>query len=150
MIQPKRVQEQIRMLEYKKQAEEKKMKAKRDNYANYFRNKLIRKATPTERRLRKELYLDGIEFVFQKIIPHGKSFFVVDFYFEHEDIKLAVELDGYYHMQKDGMVKDAKRSAKLRKKGIKVLRFPNSDIVKDPGYVIAAIKLKLGIFKHTE
>ncbi len=150
MIQPKRIQDQQRLIAYRKRIAEEKKQAYREKLANRYRNKLVYNATPVERRLRNELYMDGIPFEFQKVIPHNKTFFIIDFYFEHDNIKLAVELDGHYHTTKEGKIKDVKRSAKIRKKGIKMMRFPNGDVAKDPGYVIAAIKLKLGIFIHNQ
>ena len=61
----------------------------------------------------------------QKVI--GK--YIVDFYCA--EAKLAIELDGSQHFEKDGITADAQRDACLNSMGITVLRYSNSDINMD-------------------
>ena len=63
-----------------------------------------------------------IRFQRQKTIGN----FIVDFYCH--SCKLAIELDGSQHFEKEGLSYDEKRTSLLEKYGVEVLRFSNSDI----------------------
>lgn len=64
--------------------------------------------------------------------------YILDFY--SPDIKLAIELDGGQHFSDDNVIsKDVKRTVELEKNGIKVLRFTNTDILKNIDSVCEAI-----------
>ena len=54
---------------------------------------------------------------------HGVGSYVVDFYCAAE--QLVIELDGAVHQNATAVEKDAKRTAFLESKGLKVLRFEN-------------------------
>lgn len=59
------------------------------------------------------------------------SGYIVDFYFPRA--KLIVEVDGYYHFTSKGQSADRVRTRVLMSKGFTVIRFPNSQVLKDPG-----------------
>ena len=52
--------------------------------------------------------------------------YIVDFYIAEK--KLVIELDGSQHYDLPGKQADAKRDAYLRKQGLTVLRYANSDV----------------------
>lgn len=52
--------------------------------------------------------------------------YIVDFYCS--PAKLVIELDGSQHYDPQGLTRDAERTAFLEALGLKVIRFPNSDI----------------------
>jgi methionine--tRNA ligase beta chain len=68
----------------------------------------------------------------------GKRF-VLDFYCE--EAKLAVELDGGQHIEREE--KDAVRTNALEQQGIAVVRFWDNDVLKEPESVLEAIWLQL-------
>lgn len=55
-------------------------------------------------------------------------------------IKLAVEVDGGSHLSRRGILKDAKKTAKLNELGWRVLRFTNKDVMTNLSRVLSAIK----------
>jgi very-short-patch-repair endonuclease len=63
--------------------------------------------------------------------------FVVDFYC-HE-LKLAIEIDGSIHLEKEVSEYDAGRTHEIEKFGIKILRFTNDDVLNDINEVINKI-----------
>ena len=65
-----------------------------------------------------------------------KRFFVADFYCAEK--KLIIEIDGKIHdKQKEN---DQYRDFLLQKKGLKILRFKNEEVLHDIDFVIAKIK----------
>lgn len=68
---------------------------------------------------------------------HPVNIFVVDFYC-HE-YKLAVEIDGEIHLNKEANEYDSERTNNLNKFGIKVLRFSNYQIIFNIDSVIIKI-----------
>jgi len=92
--------------------------------------------TEAERRLwallrRKQL--QGYRFRRQ----HPVAPFILDFYCLAE--KLAVELDGSQHYDDEALDHDARRTAFLGKRGIRVLRFPNAEVFRRPDDVVDLI-----------
>ena len=68
---------------------------------------------------------------------HPVEPYVLDFYcYEH---KLAVELDGGQHNDAKGRADDERRSAFLKSKGIRVLRFWNDEALKQTESVLEAV-----------
>ena len=61
----------------------------------------------------------------------------MDFYC-HE-ARLAVELDGGQHAEEDQLQRDNARSASLHDQGVQVLRFWNSDVLRNPVGVLESI-----------
>ena len=93
-------------------------------YAKKIRQKLISKATPAELDFKEKLKSLGVSFVFQKVIfVDSFQFYVVDFYFPKT--KLAIELDGYHHL--DRAKEDLQRTKRLYSKLRKIKRFWNSE-----------------------
>ena len=91
-------------------------------------------STVPERQLWQALRgrkLAGLKFRRQHPIPP----FVVDFYCEEE--LLVVELDGESHIGHAGY--DENRTAELRKKDLKVVRFGNDDVLQDLEAVLHGI-----------
>ena len=87
--------------------------------------KLRREATPAERKLwsrLKEKQLNGLQFRRQ----HPIGPYIVDFYCAA--LKLAIEIDGDSHGSDEAKRRDEKRSAYIAAKGVRIIRFWNSDI----------------------
>jgi very-short-patch-repair endonuclease len=90
--------------------------------------------TPAEIKMWSRLRahrLDGVGFRRQHAIGH----FIVDFCAPSK--KLIVELDGSQHLEQKEY--DADRTAFLESKGYQVLRFYNSDVMKDIDKVLEVI-----------
>jgi len=68
---------------------------------------------------------------------HPVGPYVLDFYFS--EAKLCIEVDGYSHGTADRPERDVRRDAWLRTQGVKVMRYPASVVLKDPGGVAASI-----------
>jgi very-short-patch-repair endonuclease len=82
--------------------------------------------------------LDGFKFRRQ----HSIGNFIVDFYCFPE--KLAIELDGEYHLNSSVKEYDAKRQAYLESLGIRVLRFRNDEVIYNLDAVLDSIATELG------
>jgi very-short-patch-repair endonuclease len=67
--------------------------------------------------------------------------FIVDFYCLKN--QLAIELDGDQHGDLDAKNYDARRSAILSNLGIRVIRFPSSNVLKDTDAVLRTILREL-------
>ena len=72
---------------------------------------------------------------------HPIANFIVDFYCNES--KLAIELDGNYHIQPEAMRYDRARSAVLNEIGITVLRFWNEEVINESSKVLEKISLHL-------
>ena len=68
-----------------------------------------------------------------------ESFFIPDFYC-HE-CRLAIELDGQYHIYR--LVLDKSRTAILNLLGIRVVRFTNDEVLNDISGVLGRIEIEL-------
>jgi very-short-patch-repair endonuclease len=67
--------------------------------------------------------------------------FVVDFYCP--DRKLAVEVDGGGHFERDAVIRDRRRQKFIEKYGIGFLRVTNLDVRRNLDGVLSAIREKL-------
>ena len=93
--------------------------------------------TPLAQQLRKEMtkeerklwyeYLHSYPYRFRRQVAYGR--FIMDFYCAAA--KLAIELDGSQHYDPEGMARDAERTAFLEANGIRVLRFSNTDVMRN-------------------
>jgi len=93
-----------------------------------------REATPAERLLWMQLRNSQIEGrKFRRQHPIGQ--FVADFCCP--SAKLVVELDGGIHGAQ--LEEDRTRQSFLEGRGYRVLRFPNGDVLRSPGAVLAQI-----------
>ena len=83
-------------------------------------------------RLRKK-QVNGVQFYRQK--PLGN--YIVDFYCPAAN--LVVEVDGGQHYTEEGKTKDRERDNYLASLDLKVLRFSNSDVLKEIDAVLQMI-----------
>jgi len=93
--------------------------------------------TDAERKLwflLKRDHLEGLTFRRQ----HPIDRYVVDFWCS--SLKLAIELDGGQHGMRTGIEKDAVRSMVLHDRGVTVLRFWNSEVMKNIEGVLEIIR----------
>jgi very-short-patch-repair endonuclease len=72
---------------------------------------------------------------------HPVNVFIIDFYC-HKN-KLAIEIDGYIHMNYERHEYDSARTNYLEKLGIKVLRFSNEEVTNGIESVIDRIQIAL-------
>jgi very-short-patch-repair endonuclease len=75
----------------------------------------------------------SVQFYRQK--PIGS--YIIDFYSKYP--KIAIELDGGYHLERDQRKKDLNRDLYLTSLGIKTLRFTNHQILKTLDSVLQTI-----------
>lgn len=68
---------------------------------------------------------------------HAIANYVVDFYCS--ECKLAIELDGNFHVDEAAREYDKSRTALLNELGIAVMRFWNEEVISDPGSVLVRI-----------
>ena len=92
--------------------------------------------TEAEKKLWEHLRRKSLSSKFRRQHPIGPFF--LDFYC-HE-AKLAVEVDGGGHAEVDQAEYDAERSKALASEGIRVLRFWNSDVMKNVDGVVEKIR----------
>lgn len=93
--------------------------------------------TPAEVELWKHLknkQLLGLRFRRQ----HPIDIFIIDFYCHQ--LKLVIEIDGEIHNNPENQAYDTKRTTKLERYGIKVIRFNNEEVFEDIDNVTATIK----------
>ena len=108
-------------------------------YAKYLKplaRQLRSNMTDAEQRLwhhlrRKQVH--GVQFYRQR--PIGP--YIVDFY--APAAKLVIEVDGGQHFDEAGQVCDAERDAWLRRKGLRVLRFDNRQVLIETQGVLEVI-----------
>ena len=98
--------------------------------------RLRKGATDAEKRLRSRLRNRQItNLKFRRQHPLGNR--IVDFFCE--EAKLAIELDGSGHLNGRGQTSDLDREIELYEKGIRVLRFQNTDVFNNLDGVLNAI-----------
>lgn len=105
-----------------------------------FARELRERATQAEKVLWEELRmkkLDGFKFRRQ----HPIGIYILDFYCHNR--KLAVELDGKYHLNKDQIKYDIIRTSHLNEVGIKEIRFKNEEVLNDLENVLGKIRNSL-------
>jgi len=83
-------------------------------------------------RLKK---LDGIKFRSQ----HAIGAYIVDFYCHAA--KLAIEVDGEYHLGSNQLEYDVERTKLIEASGVKILRFSNNQIINCLAEVLEEIKI---------
>ena len=72
---------------------------------------------------------------FRRQHPVGR--YILDFYCNQ--VKLAVEVDGYSHDVSDQPQRDQERDSWLAKRGVETVRIPARDVLKDMDGVLATI-----------
>ena len=93
-------------------------------------------STPAESALWEELRnkkLKGYKFRRQ----HPVGVFILDFYCH--TAKLAIEIDGEYHLEQEQQIYDRARTELLNQAGIQELRFTNQDILTNLPSVLGSI-----------
>ena len=78
---------------------------------------------------------DGFKFRRQ----HPFGWYVADFYCPAAN--LVIEIDGGSHSMGDRPLRDTRRDAWLRQRGLRVVRFNAADVMNDVGSVVTAILL---------
>jgi len=97
--------------------------------------------TDAERKLWTQLRAKRFEPIkFRRQFPIGD--FIVDFCCK--DHKLVIELDGGQHNEPAGIAKDARRTAELERRGYRVMRFWNNEVLKNIDGVVEMIFETLG------
>jgi very-short-patch-repair endonuclease len=96
-------------------------------------HELRRNMTKAEKKIWNELKNKNL-FKVRFRRQHPVDIFVVDFYC-HE-LKLAIEIDGSIHLEKEVSEYDAGRTNDIEKFGIKILRFTNDEVLNDINEVI--------------
>jgi very-short-patch-repair endonuclease len=77
----------------------------------------------------------GLKFRVQH--PIGRC--IVDFYCAAS--KLVIEIDGEAHSMGDRLLRDIRRDAWLKSRGLRVIRFAAADVINDVESVVTAITL---------
>jgi very-short-patch-repair endonuclease len=101
--------------------------------------RLYTKQTPAEQVLEKSICKLGIRYRTQHPMLSCGAF--LDIYLP--DYDLAIEVDDPGHLRSSQVKKDAERTEKLNKKGIRVVRYTNAQVMNDIDYVIDLIKKEL-------
>ena len=84
-------------------------------------------------RLLRSRQMGGFKFRRQYPAPP----YVIDFYCP--ELKLGVEVDGGQHLERGEAERDASRSAALARRGIRILRFGNRQVLRRTDEVVGAI-----------
>ncbi len=102
-----------------------------------FRNaaKLRASMTETELKLWDFLKMKPMGFKFRRQHPIGG--YVLDFYCHR--LRLSLEIDGGYHLQKEQRENDVERTNYLKSIGISEIRFTNKQILNEYETVIETI-----------
>ena len=87
---------------------------------------LRKNMTKEERKLWYD-YLRNYPYQFRRQVAFGN--YILDFYCAAA--KLAIELDGSQHYEQEGQEYDSRRTAYLNRAGIMVLRFSNTDVMRN-------------------
>lgn len=96
--------------------------------------------TPIENRLKEALDKRGMQYSFQ----HPVQGYLLDFYFDVNNIQLDVECDGKeYHSAEFSVEHDRVRDNVMASKGILVLRFTGSEIWRDAERCVDIIQVAL-------
>ncbi|MCK0162211.1 endonuclease domain-containing protein [Allomuricauda sp. F6463D] len=108
---------------------------------------LRRNATKSEVCLWQKLKLDqihGYDFHRQKPIDE----YIVEFFCNK--LRLAIEVDGYSHQLEEIWEKDAVKTNRLNELGIHVLRFSDTQVLRDMDNVLRAIEEYIFMFEASE
>jgi len=106
-----------------------------DPYSKENRRKLRKNQTQAEQKIWSRLKGKNLGFKFFRQYSVGK--YILDFYCPKK--RLAVELDGGHHLEESHQEYDKMRSFYLQSKNIRVLRFWNNDVLKNPTLILERI-----------
>jgi very-short-patch-repair endonuclease len=101
--------------------------------------KLYMNQTTAEQFLEKHICKLGVRYRTQHIILSCSAF--LDFYLP--DYNLCIEVDDPGHMTKKQTKKDEERTTKLNKKGIRVVRYSNAQVINEIDSVIRSIQSEI-------
>jgi len=104
------------------------MPLKKENKLRFYKNCLKKNATKAELAFEAILKELNIKYMFQKGFIAGRSFFIVDFYIPRPH-KTVFEIDGKSHNPKRQKNYDFRRTQTLKKRGIRVFRFKNKEVI---------------------
>ena len=110
-----------------------------------LRRTLRAKSTPEEDALWKVLRARRLEDT-RWCRQYSVGEYVLDFYCPAA--KLCVEVDGIHHLMDDEVIRDAKRTEFLNRRGITVLRIPNEVVIKQSDIVASVIIQELAKIKN--
>jgi very-short-patch-repair endonuclease len=88
-------------------------------------------------RIRRSRQLLGLKFRRQ----HSIELYILDF--SCHDYQLCIELDGGQHYTKEGQKEDEARAVFLAKRGIRILRFSNMDVLTNLEGVLLTVAEKV-------
>lgn len=108
--------------------------------------RLRKKMTFAERIMWDELK-NRRQFKFRFRRQHPFNIFILDFYC-HE-LRLAIEIDGDIHLEKEVGEYDDSRTHDIEKLGIKLLRFTNEQVTEQRSVVIREILETINTIKNT-
>ena len=94
--------------------------------------------TPAEKLLWEKLK-DKNLFSYKFRRQHPIDIFIVDFYCH--PLRLVIELDGKYHLNKEQKEYDIGRTSELEYWGLKVIRFTNNEVLENIEDIIKKIKI---------
>lgn len=101
-----------------------------------IRRELRQNATPAEKILWEALRKHKLGRKFRR--QHSIGNYILDFYCASK--RIAIELDGSVHFEKDQIERDEERDMNLKEMEYKVLRFMNSEVETNIENVIEKIK----------
>lgn len=104
------------------------------------RAQLMETSTKYEDEMCRLLKSLGMRFIRQYPIRTPKKVYFADIFLP--DRSLVIEMDGAYHFTKDQRRLDSNRTANMRRQGIRVIRFRNSDL-KDLRKVLKKLEINL-------
>jgi very-short-patch-repair endonuclease len=100
---------------------------------------LMKRITPAEREMMNILKYLNVYYKFQKPFFHRGTLYIVDFFLPQQ--KMVIEVDGSQHNYRKQRYYDERRTEFLEtKRGVKVIRFTNSEILRNPNYVIEQLE----------
>ena len=104
------------------------MSSEKSNARLKLARRLRRDMTIAERKLWSLIRQNKLGIHFRRQVPIGP--YVADFY--SRQAKLVLEVDGSQHLQEEYLQKDIQRKIFLEKRGYKILRFNNLEILNNP------------------
>jgi very-short-patch-repair endonuclease len=109
------------------------------------RKELRRNMTVAEKALWQMIRNEQLGFKFRR--QHSVSSYVLDFYCA--PLKLAIEVDGSTHLDKDVQLRDKIRQRELESHNITFVRVTDPQVLHDATYVLRAIKDAIQKLSHT-
>lgn len=107
-------------------------------FANDYREELLQRTTEAEKAMEKILGDLEVPFFQQRVFLLKNKFKIVDFWIP--ECNVAVEIDGKRHFTKTGNYYDRMREKDLKMRyQLKIIRFTNTEVLKDAAYVACAL-----------